>query len=104
MIAVATEGWGVNPDLTQERLDQIERARAAGKLRLGNLPPRERTELWSVYAQRVDPTEDLMAVWHIRKTHKSGRRRLEPMEAGAELKCRFAPLLAGTTSTHALDD
>jgi hypothetical protein len=103
MIAVANEGWGVNPDLPQDRLDEIERAHAAGRLRLGNLPPRERTEMWSVYAQRTDPTEDLMRMWHIRKTHKPGRRKLEPIEAEAELKCRFAPLLAGTTSTHALE-
>jgi hypothetical protein len=101
MIAVANEGWGVNRALPQARLDEIERDHQAGRLRLGNLPPHERAEMWSVYAQRLDPAEETARVYLI---DPGPPRALEPVEAGAAIKSRFAPLLAGTASAHALED
>lgn len=104
MIALANEGWGVNPELPQARIEALEAERLRGRLRLGNLPRAERCEMWSVYAQRLDPAphgEDAVRMYHIVEDPK---RRLVPIEAGAEIKLRFAPLLAGTTSTHALND
>ena len=104
MIACANEGWGVNPDLPKEEITALEAQRAKGRLRLGNLPARQRCEMWSVYAQRLDPdgqAEDTVRMYHIVEDPK---RRLRPIEAGAEIHLRFAALLAGTTSRYALPD
>jgi hypothetical protein len=100
-VGVCHEGWGVRRDVPKARAEEIERERAAGRIRLGNLPAHERGENFAAYAQAATG-EDALRLWVIEPDARGRRALVDLAGEAAELHVRFAPLQPGTTSKYAI--